>query len=227
MNTINAPDQKSGLRVESLSFGYGGGDPVIDACSLHVPSGSVHCVLGSSGGGKTTLLRLIAGLEKADGGDIWIGEDHVAGRGMHIPPERRSVGMVFQDLALFPNRSVRRNVLFGLSGGSRAFRFEQADALLERVGIRQLADRMPHTLSGGQQQRVAIARSLARQPKVMLLDEPFSSLDIDTRVEVRTEIIGVLRQSGVATLMVTHDPSEAEAVADAVSRIEHGGHDVE
>ena len=221
MNTINARVQASGLRVESLSFGYDYNTPVIEQCSLQVPPGSVHCVLGSSGGGKTTLLRLIAGLERADGGTIWIDAEQVAGHGVHLPPERRPVGMVFQDLALFPNRSVRRNVLFGVSGGSRANRIERANALLDLVGIRHLSDRMPHTLSGGQQQRVAIARALTREPKVMLLDEPFSSLDRETRVEVRTEIINLLRQQGVATLMVTHDPSEADAIADTVSRVEH------
>lgn len=125
--------------------------------------------------------------------------------------------MVFQDYALFPHRTARRNVLFGIRGGARRERLRHADQAMDSLGVLELADRMPHTLSGGQQQRVALARSLVRRPRVMLLDEPFSSLDVETRSRVRNEILGVLKAAGIATLIVTHDPAEAEAVADSTS----------
>ena len=205
------------LEIVDLEFGYGAGPSVIDGCRLSVVGGEIHCVLGCSGGGKTTLLRLIAGLERAGRGTISIDGETMDGPGVHLPPERRPVGMVFQDFALFPNRTVRGNVMFGMGGVRRRERRSRADEQLDRVGILDLAARMPHTLSGGQQQRVAIARSMARRPRVMLLDESFSSLDVETRQEVRGGIASVLKDAGVATIMVTHDPSEAEAVGDRVS----------
>ena len=209
-----------GLGISALSFGYSSSARVIDKYELHVPRGTVHCVLGASGGGKTTLLRLIAGLERIDGGSISVDGTTLASNDLHVPPERRPVGMVFQDYALFPNRNVRRNVLFGMGGKPRREKMQEADRLLECVGMRDLADRMPHTLSGGQQQRVALARALARNPGVMLLDEPFSSLDTETRCEIRTETLAMLRAANVATLMVTHDPNEADLVGDEVSRLD-------
>ncbi len=210
-------DPPSVLEITDLEFAYAGGPPVIDGCRLSVRSGEVHCLLGCSGGGKTTLLRLIAGLERSRSGTIHIDDSIIEGPGVHLPPERRSVGMVFQDFALFPNRSVRENVLFGLRGVPRRERATLAEAHLDRVGMIEYASRMPHTLSGGQQQRVAIARALVRQPRVMLLDESFSSLDTETRIEVRAETVKLLRDAAVATVMVTHDPAEAEAVGDQVS----------
>ena len=205
------------LEVVDLEFGYGTGAPVIRGCRLEAHRGEVHCVLGCSGGGKTTLLRLIAGLERARAGRIVVDGTEVEGPGVHVPPERRPVGMVFQDYALFPNRSVLRNVSFGLRDRPRRERREQAERHLEHVGMIDFADRMPHTLSGGQQQRVAIARALARRPRVMLLDEPFSSLDHETREEVRDQTIEILREADVATVMVTHDPGEAEKIGGRIS----------
>ena len=210
-------DPPSVLEIRDLEFAYGGGAPVIEGCHLTVRSGEVHCLLGCSGGGKTTLLRLIAGLERARSGTIHVDDSLIEGPGVHLPPERRSVGMVFQDFALFPNRSVRENVLFGTRGLPRKDRAARAEEHLDRVGMLEYASRMPHTLSGGQQQRVAIARALVRQPRVMLLDESFSSLDTETRIEVRAETVRMLRDAAVATVMVTHDPAEAEAVGDQVS----------
>ena len=215
MNRSADPD--SGLVVRDLTFGFGD-DPLLDAFSVNVPPGDVHCVLGPSGSGKTTLLRLIAGLERPTGGLVLIDGQPMVRGGVHVPPERRAVGLVFQDFALFPNRTVRGNVLFGIRTSGRAERAARCDELLHRLGVEALADRMPSTLSGGEQQRVAIARALARRPRVMLLDEPFSSLDVETRTTVRAETMSVLRDSDVATLMVTHDPSEAELVADDVIR---------
>ncbi len=210
-------DPPSVLEITDLEFRYAGGPPVIEGCHLTVRSGEVHCLLGCSGGGKTTLLRLIAGLEQAKSGTIHVADFLVEGPGVHQPPERRSVGMVFQDFALFPNRSVRENVLFGIRGVARKDRVTRAEEHLDRVGMLEYASRMPHTLSGGQQQRVAIARALVRRPRVMLLDESFSSLDTATRIEVRAETVRLLREAEVATVMVTHDPVEADAVGDRVS----------
>lgn len=218
---MNAEDQaQSGLQIKDLGFGYHVSTPVLSGYSLQVRPGEVHCVLGSSGGGKTTLLRLIAGLERVRTGHITIDGTQMAGPNLHVPPERRPIGLVFQDYALFPNRNVLKNILFGMNEGSKSDRKDQAMNLLELVGLSKLATRMPHTLSGGQQQRVAIARALARKPRVMLLDEPFSSLDAGTRQEIRSETIGILKHAGVATLMVTHDPKEAEMIADQASSID-------
>jgi len=205
------------LWMRGVGFSYTKRAPIFDALDLDVPNGIVRCILGPSGCGKTTLLRLISGLEPLDRGSITIAGRVVASESVHLPPEKRRVGMVFQDFALFPNLSVRRNVLFGVRGGNRRSRRAKADQLLERVGMMGFADRMPHTLSGGQQQRVALARALASSPEVMLLDEPFSSLDADLRSELRVELLGILRRAGIATVMVTHDPQEASAVADEIT----------
>lgn len=211
-----------GLVVEQVHFAYAR-HTVLQGVSLEVAQGEVHALLGSSGCGKTTLLRLIAGLERMQAGHIIIDGTLIASETRHVSPERRSVGMVFQDYALFPNFTVLRNVLFGLTDGSHASRRDIARSLLEQVGMIEFEDAMPHTLSGGQQQRVALARSLARRPSVMLLDEPFSSLDTALRESIRIELLSLLRDAGVATLMITHDPVEADAVADRISRIdEHG-----
>lgn len=217
MNRMVNQGSNPALEVVDLGFGYSRGKPVIDALSLRVAAGEVHCVLGCSGCGKTTLLRLVAGLERVERGRILVNGIEIAGHEVHVPPERRPVGMVFQDYALFPHRSVRRNILFGIRKGPRRERIRRAEATLDSVGVLDLADRMPHTLSGGQQQRVALARSLVMEPRVMLLDEPFSSLDAETRSSVRAEILDVLRKAGVATVMVTHDPEEAKLVADTTS----------
>lgn len=208
-----------GLRVEGLTFAYGPDRDVLSDARLAVLPGQVHCVLGGSGCGKTTLLRLIAGLEVAQAGTLSVDGKVLSSPTVHVPPEHRPVGMVFQDFALFPNRSVLKNVTFGMRGLDRSARRRRAHDLLRRVGMGEYADRMPDTLSGGQLQRVALARSLATEPSVMLLDEPFSSLDTDLRASVRAELLGVLRASDVATVMVTHDPAEAEAVADAITRL--------
>ncbi len=193
-----------------------------DHVDLEVCSGEVHCLLGPSGSGKSTLLRLIAGLETLQHGTISIAGVEVAHPRVHKPPEHRSVGFVFQDYALFPHLNVRRNVTFGMDRGPRAERLRAAAELLERVGMADYAEAMPHTLSGGQQQRVALARALAREPAVMLLDEPFSGLDERLRGEVRRTTLKVLRAAGVATLMITHDPREALQAGDVLSVLRTG-----
>jgi iron(III) transport system ATP-binding protein len=213
---------KPGLLIEKVSHSYGPTTVVRDA-SLTVGPGQVHCLLGPSGSGKTTLLRLVSGLERVQSGRIGIFGEEVGSPARHTPPEKRLVGFVFQDYALFPHLTVRDNVCFGIAGRRRKARIERARTLLDNVGMADFERAMPNTLSGGQQQRVALARALGRDPAVMLLDEPFSGLDVQLRDEVRSATIDVLQNAQVATLMVTHDPHEAMMVADRISII-HDGH---
>ncbi len=209
------------LELHNVSHRFGAAE-VLREVSLQVSRGEVHCLLGPSGSGKSTLLRLVAGLETLQQGRIDIDSTEVAGAHHHLPPEQRRVGFVFQDYALFPHLDVRRNVLFGMPPGPSHQRNQAVIDLLERVEMVRFAGAMPHTLSGGEQQRVALARALARRPQVMLLDEPFSGLDRSLRRAVRSNTLAVLKEAGVATLMVTHDPREARLVADRLSVL-HGG----
>jgi len=187
----------------------------VDGLSLQVREGAVHAVLGASGCGKTTLLRLIAGFERPDTGTLRIAENTVSGPGIFIQPERRRIGMVFQDYALFPHLNVHLNVAFGLSRGSG--REARVREVLEMVSLSGLGERMPHELSGGQQQRVALARALAPGPELILLDEPFSNLDAHLRVQVRDQVRRILRDVGATAVFVTHDQEEALSLADEVS----------
>ncbi|OFE18961.1 sugar ABC transporter [Humibacillus sp. DSM 29435] len=187
----------------------------LDRVDLTVEKGSFATVLGPSGSGKTTLLRCIAGFERADAGTI-----RLAGRDLDSPsissvrPYDRDIGVVPQEGALFPHLSVARNVAFGIADRPRARRRERVEQLLELVGLQGLGDRRPHQLSGGQQQRVALARALAPEPRLILLDEPFSALDAQLRVELREEVRGLLRSLGTTALLVTHDQAEAMTLAD-------------
>lgn len=187
---------------------------------LALAPGSLTALLGPSGCGKTTLLRAIAGFERIDAGTIEVSGQAVAGPGLHVAPERRRVTIVPQEQALFPHLSVAANVGYGLRRGSR--RDEAVAAMLRLAGLGGLGDRMPHELSGGQQQRVALARALAPDPTVVLLDEPFGSLDAALRDEIRSEVAGVLRASSATALLVTHDQEEALSIADTVAVIRNG-----
>ena len=210
-----------GLRVDNVGHRFGA-LPALSGVSLAVEPGRVHCLLGPSGSGKSTLLRLIAGLERLQEGRIAIAGVDMAGTRSHVPPERRAVGFVFQDYALFPHLDVAGNVGFGMIESDRAARERAVRRLLERMELDSLSAAMPHTLSGGEQQRVAVARALARDPRVMLMDEPFSGLDTRLRDEVRGQTLALLRDEGVATLLVTHSPPEALEAADEVSVLIRG-----
>ena len=191
------------------------GPPVLSATSLHVDAGKIVALLGPSGCGKTTLLRIIAGLERPDAGEVRLGERVLAAPRTFVAPERRRIGMVFQDWALFPHLTVSRNVGFGLTRAER--RGGRTEAALELVDLIGLADRMPATLSGGQQQRVALARALANRPAVLLLDEPFSNLDASLRGSIRGDVERLLRELSLTTVFVTHDQEEAFLLGDEVA----------
>ncbi len=206
------------LSVEGLSKSFSG-TKVLEACDLAVEPGEIVSLLGPSGCGKTTLLRLIAGLERADGGVIRLKGEVVEGNGTWVGPENRQVGMVFQDWALFPHLTVSDNVGYGLP---RRRRDTEVPEVLHRVNLPGVQDRMPETLSGGQQQRAALARALAPQPAVLLLDEPFSNLDASLRREVRTEVRHLLQAGGMTAVFVTHDREEALALGDRVAVMSEG-----
>lgn len=211
----------AGLAVERVSHRFGR-RLILDAVSLSVAPGEVVCLLGPSGSGKSTLLRIVAGLERLQEGLVSIGGDPVAGPDGQIPPERRGVGLMFQDFALFPHLNVIQNVGFGLADLSSDERRERSRTALARVAMEGFADAYPHTLSGGEQQRVALARALAPRPRVMLLDEPFSGLDVGTRDRVRQETVKLLRETGTPTLLVTHDPEEAMRTASHIVLMREG-----
>jgi iron(III) transport system ATP-binding protein len=202
------------VQLDSVSKSYGDTRAVRDA-SLTVLSGEVVALLGPSGCGKTTLLRLIAGFELPDAGAVRIGGHDVS----RSAPEKRQVGMVFQDYALFPHLTVARNVGFGLPRRARAARVAE---VLELVGLPDLGERYPHELSGGQQQRVALARALAPEPQIVLLDEPWSAIDPLLRAQMRDELAAILRRTGTTVLLVTHDQEEALALADRVALMRDG-----
>ena len=199
------------------------GDTVaVAGVSLSLRHGEVLSVLGPSGCGKTTLLRLMAGFEAADSGHINVQGSLVSGAGLHVPPERRNVGMVFQEYALFPHLTVAQNVSFGLRRMSRDERRRRLAEVIDLVRLAGLEGRYPHELSGGQQQRVALARTLAPRPITVLLDEPFSNLDARMRSEVRLEVAAILRQGRVSAVFVTHDREEAFAMADRIAVMREG-----
>jgi iron(III) transport system ATP-binding protein len=209
----------SRLTVTELWKGYAGA-AVLQGVELEAPAGSLTAVLGLSGCGKTTLLRVIAGFERAERGAVSLGRQTLDDGRSYLAPERRSVGYVPQEGALFPHLNVQQNVGFGLPRRER--RGRQVAELLEMVGIAPLAKRLPHELSGGEQQRVARARAHAPRPHALLLDEPFSSLDATLRARVREEVVGLLREQGVTTVLVTHDQEEALSLADSVAVLRDG-----
>ncbi len=207
------------VRLEGVSRSFGLTHAVRDV-TLRVKQGELFAILGPSGSGKTTLLRLLAGFERPDAGEVSVGGALVAGAGTFVPPERRRIGMVFQDYALFPHLSVARNVAFGLPRRERSG--PRVRTALELVGLQHKAERFTNELSGGERQRVALARALAPEPEVVLLDEPFSSLDATLRAGLRREVELILRDAGATALLVTHDQEEALSLADRLAVMRDG-----
>ena len=207
--------------VERIEHSYGD-LPVVSGLSFSIAPGSIGCLLGASGCGKTTVLRCLAGFEAIDGGSIALGGRVVSRKGFTTPPEARGVGMVFQDFALFPHLDVSANVAFGLRNPPDGGAGKRVAAMLELVGLQHAARAWPHELSGGQQQRVALARALAPQPRLMLLDEPFSNLDVDLRERLSLEVRAILKSAGTTAILVTHDQHEAFALADEIGIMHNG-----
>ncbi|MBW6506367.1 MAG: ABC transporter ATP-binding protein [Rhodobacteraceae bacterium] len=217
---MTQPPPPPRLEVQGLRRSFGGREVVRDV-SFSVEAGQVSCLLGPSGCGKSTTLRLVAGVDAQDAGAIRVDGAVVAGPGLHLPPERRGVGLVFQDFALFPHLTVAENVAFGLTG-PRAERLRRVSALLERVHMQHHAQSYPYALSGGEQQRVALARALAPRPRILLMDEPFSGLDERLRDAIRDETLALLKDEGAAVLLVTHEPHEAMRMADQILLMRDG-----
>lgn len=210
------------LKVRNISKRFSKADhPALEDVSFSAEREELVALVGSSGSGKTTLLRILAGLESPDRGEVRVGgEVLTSDSGIVVPPEQRNMGFVFQNHALFPHLSVRDNVAFGLAKSGQ--RDQRVAELLDLVGLADFAARFPHELSGGEQQRVALVRALAPQPRLLLMDEPFSSLDQDLRLELRDETSRLIRQHGTTTILVTHHIDDARAVSDRIVELQAG-----
>ena len=214
--------QSAILKLDEISASYRTGDTVVDSVSLAVDQGQFACLLGSSGCGKTTILRTISGFQELQSGRIFLDGIEIANKERSIPPEQRNVGMVFQEHALFPHLNVKHNIGFGLGALDKASKTARVSELLELIGLSDLGEQYPHELSGGQSQRVALARALAPKPKLLLLDEPFSSLDRSLRETLGSQVRGILKQLGITAIMVTHDHREAFTLADSIGVMSKG-----
>jgi len=209
------------LKVENICAGYAR-QRVVESLSFHVNRGEIVSLLGPSGCGKTTALRAIAGFEPISEGQILIADKLISAPGATVPPEQRSIGMVFQDYALFPHLTIADNIAFGLRKKPAVDRKVQVDHLLDATGLGGMGGRYPHELSGGQQQRVALARALAPRPTILLMDEPFSNLDVELRERLSVEVRDLLKSEGISGILVTHDQHEAFAVSDKVGVMRDG-----
>ncbi len=209
------------LNVNNLSVGYGG-EAVVKNINFALSHGDIGCLLGPSGCGKSTILRALAGFLPIGQGEISLQSQAISQPGRSVPPEKRKIGMVFQDYALFPHLSISDNVGFGLKSLSKPERQQKVTELLKLVHLQDLADNFPHELSGGQQQRVALARALAPEPTLILLDEPFSNLDTDLRRRLSLDVREILKTLGISAILVTHDQQEAFAMCDQVAVLRDG-----
>lgn len=210
------------LELDHIDHRYANGHLALSAFNLQVTRGEIACLLGPSGCGKTTALRVIAGFEPLQSGVVYLDGQMVSTPGHVVPPEKRNVGIVFQDAALFPHLSVADNIAFGLHRENRRVRRERIDNLLTMVNLQNHGTKYPHQLSGGQRQRVAIARAMAPKPALILLDEPFSNLDADLRQSLSADIRRILKDQGATAILVTHDQHEAFAMADRIALLRHG-----
>ena len=211
------------LTVSDVDVRYSGNaTPAVKGVSLQLKAGQIGVLIGPSGCGKTSLLRAIAGLEPVSAGSVQLSDRVVSQPGLTAPPEKRRMGMVFQDYALFPHLTVAGNIAFGLHGQVSSDKAKRIAEVLHLVGLEGVQDRFPHELSGGQQQRVALARALAPKPELLLLDEPFSNLDVDLRERLALEIRQILKAANATALFVTHDQMEAFAIGDVIGVIEEG-----
>ncbi len=210
------------LDIQEVSFNYPGGKAVTSGLSFAVDDGEIGCLLGPSGCGKTTMLRLIAGFERPTAGAIYLRDTLLADAQHCMPPEQRHIGVVFQDYALFPHLSVEKNIAFGLRGMSAGEARIRVGEMLELTRLTAEARKYPHEISGGQRQRVALARALAPRPALVLLDEPFSNLDVELREQLGLEVRALLRQLSTPALLVTHDQHEAFSIADRIGVMNHG-----
>ncbi len=211
----------SALSIKSISKSYNA-KCVIEALSLDLQKGDIGCLLGESGCGKTTVLRCIAGFEAIQAGAIRIDGSLMSGPSQTVPPENRRLGMVFQDYALFPHLTIEKNISFGLGGFTTKDRNDRIGEMLDLVGLRNDFSKYPHELSGGQQQRVALARALAPNPDLLLMDEPFSNLDVSLRERLCIDVRNILKEVGISALLVTHNQHEAFAMADIIGVMQHG-----
>ena len=209
------------LQLKGVSHAYGERQ-IVDNISFSLAAGQIGCLLGASGRGKTTLLRCLAGFETPSSGQIRLNGRELFGNGQNLPAQQRGIGMVFQDYALFPHLTIADNIGFGLQRLNKAARNERIAELLQLIGLEALAKRYPHQLSGGQQQRVAVARALAPKPTLLLMDEPFSNLDVDLRKRLGEDIRRLLKHEGMTAILVTHDQEEAFAIADEIGIMHQG-----
>ncbi len=208
------------LRVNNLKISFDD-NHVLDGFNLQLESGDIFALLGDSGSGKSSALRFIAGLENAQLGSVALDGNNLSDGGSHsVKPELREVGMVFQDYALFPHMTVFQNISFGISHLSKKEKITKVQSLLDLISLEGIEKKYPHQLSGGEQQRVSLARSLATSPKLLLLDEPFSSLDKSNRDQLVREVRDILKKAGVTSILVTHDEAEANTFADKIGKIE-------
>ena len=210
------------LAFERIRHSFDGARETLRDISFAAEPGEVLCLLGPSGSGKTTLLRIAAGIEPQTSGRVLLNDREIAGPSVFLPPERRSIGLVFQDFALFPHLTILDNVRFGLTALSREEARREARIALSRVGLEHHANSFPHVLSGGEQQRVALARALAPRPAVLLMDEPFSGLDSRLKDTVRAETLAILRESRATAIVVTHDAEEAMRLGDRIALLKSG-----
>ncbi|SDO32405.1 ABC transporter ATP-binding protein [Alkalicoccus daliensis] len=211
------------IQLENITKAFtGSGRPAVDKLSLKIKEGEIISLLGPSGCGKTTTLRMIAGFENPSSGSIHIDGATIVNESRILPPEKRGIGMVFQDYALFPHMTIQKNVMFGLNKWKTREKKARVKEVLELVGLEEYGDRYPTQLSGGQQQRVALARALAPKPHVVLMDEPFSNLDAGLREKMRFDVTNILRRANTTAIIVTHDQKDAFAVSDRVVVMNEG-----